>query len=244
VRSAWILSLLLGTIPFYAGAISAEVNLYLEGRALYQRNCQICHGTTGRGNGPWAADMEHKPRNFRSGLFKFRSTPYGAMPVEVDLKRTIRNGISGTAMPAFTQLRDDELTALIAYLKQLSPRWKDPQLAAPPLALPKPPTWLATAKEGSAHLQRGTDRFRTTCAVCHGPNGKGDGPGGWNLIDAWGQPIRPADLTQSHPKSGDSPQDLYRTIATGLNGTPMPGFANQFPEEEIWELVAFLCRVR
>jgi len=50
--------------------------------------------------------------------------------------------------------------------------------------------------------------------------------------------IRPADLTAPHHKSGDSPRDLYRTVATGLNGTPMAGFAGQLREEEIWELVA------
>jgi mono/diheme cytochrome c family protein len=62
------------------------------------------------------------------------------------------------------------------------------------------------------------------------------------LLDAWGFPIRPADLQAPHLKSGDSPRDVYRTVATGLNGTPMIGFAELLTPEEIWELVAFLNR--
>jgi mono/diheme cytochrome c family protein len=60
------------------------------------------------------------------------------------------------------------------------------------------------------------------------------------LLDAWGFPVRPADLKAPHLKSGDAPRDFYRTVATGLNGTPMIGFAELFTPEEIWELVAFV----
>lgn len=71
-----------------------ELHLYMKGRYLFQKNCVECHGKTGRGNGPWAAELEIKPRDFRTGLFKFRTTPYGKLPVNEDLRRTIRGGIS------------------------------------------------------------------------------------------------------------------------------------------------------
>jgi mono/diheme cytochrome c family protein len=188
--------------------------------------------------------MEVKPRNFRTGLYKFRTTPYGKLPVDEDLRRTIREGISGTSMPMFSHLREDDLAALIAYLKQLSRLWADPALMVSPMRVPEPPDWFSRPMDRAAHAKAGGARFSAQCAVCHGTEGKGDGPGGRGLFDAWEQPIRPADLTTPHPKSGDSPRDLFRTVATGLNGTPMAGFAPQLSEGEIWELVAWMESLR
>ena len=217
-----------------------ELHLYMKGRYVFQKNCVDCHGSTGRGNGPWAAELDVKPRNFRTGLFKFRTTPYGKLPVNDDLRRTIRSGISGTAMPVFSHLLDDEVDALILYLQNLSRSWSDETLHSAPLTIPAVPEWFSSVAELSSHAVRGRTRFAELCAVCHGPTGKGDGPGGLQLVDAWEQPIRPANLSAPHHKSGDSPRDLYRTIATGMNGTPMMGFAGFVTEAEIWNLVVFI----
>lgn len=217
-----------------------ELHLYMKGRFLFQKHCVDCHGKSGRGDGPWAAELETKPRNFRSGLFKFRSTPFGKLPVKEDLRRTIRTGISGTAMPFFKEVSDEDVEALIVYLQSLSRKWKDPALAAEPLAIPPVPGWFAEEKEVAVQAARGETRFSQLCALCHGVEGRGDGQGAGRLMDAWNEPIFPADLSVPRYKSGDSPRDLYRSIATGLNGTPMIGYADLLEENEIWELVAFI----
>ena len=200
---------------------------------------QQCHGSTGRGDGPWAAELEVKPRNFRSGLYKFRTTAYGTLPVDDDLRRTIRRGISGTAMPIFSHLHDEEIDALLSYLKHLSRRWRDPQAAPLPVPMPEIPAWFGTAEE-SRRAAAAAPRYASLCAACHGDSGKGDGPAAQGLVDASGRPAPPAVLAAPHHKSGDSPSDLYRSIATGLDGTPMVGFAGQLAEGEIWELVAWI----
>ena len=178
---------------------------------------------------------------FRTGIFKFRTTPYGTLPTNDDLRRTIRSGISGTAMPFFKKLTDSDVDGLIVYLQNLSKRWDDETLYADPLPLPEEtPEWFRDEKKLATHAKKGSKKFAEMCAVCHGPEGKGDGPGSKELKDVWENPIVPADLTNEHHKSGDAPSDLFRTIATGLDGTPMVGFWGTLKVEEIWDLVAYI----
>lgn len=217
-----------------------ELHLYLKGRYLFQKQCSTCHGMTGRGNGPWAAELKDKPRNFRTGVFKFRTTPFGMLPTENDLRRTIRSGISGTAMPFFKDLSDEDVSALIVFIQSLSREWDKEEQRAEPIPLPDTPSWFGDPKERAAHAKQAGPVFLANCTVCHGQTGDGDGPGSKGLRDVWGHEIIPAKLSAEHHKSGDAPADLYRTIATGLNGTPMVGYHGQLKEQEIWDLVALV----
>lgn len=217
-----------------------DLHYYLKGRYIFQSQCEPCHGRSGKGDGPWSKDLKDKPRNFRAGVFKFRTTPYGFLPTDDDLRRTIKNGIAGTAMPFFEKLPDDDVTALIAYIKSLSRRWDDPALHAEPVPVPEIPAWLLRGEELPPRVKAGGELFKQTCVACHGETGRGDGPGSKGLVDVWGHPIVPADLGQRHHKSGKSMKDLYRTIAMGLDGTPMVGFLEPLGEEKIWDLVAYI----
>ncbi len=76
----------------------------------------------GDGAGPAALLLNPYPRDFRQGIFKYTRTAAGAKPVQVDLERTLRAGVPGTAMPSFARLTDDERATLIEYVKYLSIR--------------------------------------------------------------------------------------------------------------------------
>lgn len=89
---------------------------------LYREHCAQCHGITGDGSGPTAAFLYPYPRDFRMGQFKFKSTGLKHSPTDEDLTRILRNGIPGTAMPAFTTLSPQEIESLINYVKYLSIR--------------------------------------------------------------------------------------------------------------------------
>lgn len=103
-----------------AGPVSSDE----QGRArgLYREHCAHCHGVTGDGAGPTAAFLNPYPRDYRMGIFKFKSTPKGSKPTHEDLKRILYDGIPGTAMPSFKVLPDNELEALISYVRYLSIR--------------------------------------------------------------------------------------------------------------------------
>ena len=91
-------------------------------RGLYRKHCAVCHGISGDGAGPIAAMLNPYPRDFRYGIFKYTSTVLGAKPTRQDLERTIRRGIPGTGMPSFAPLPDEDIQALIEYVKYLSIR--------------------------------------------------------------------------------------------------------------------------
>src|SRR2546427_258898 len=66
---------------------------------------------------------------------------------------------------------------------------------------------------------------------CHGERGHGDGPSAPQLKDETGLPIRPADLRYpARFKNGAQAIDVYRTLVTGLDGTPMPSYAGVFED--------------
>lgn len=93
-----------------------------HGAAVFNRRCVGCHGITGDGNGEAALFLQPKPRDYRNGVFKFTSTPYGAKPNRADLTRVIRRGAKGTSMPAFPFLPDEDVRDVVDYVILLSYR--------------------------------------------------------------------------------------------------------------------------
>jgi mono/diheme cytochrome c family protein len=91
-------------------------------QGLYREHCVHCHGISGDGNGPTAAFLNPYPRDYRMGLYKFKSSKKGEKPTDEDLRRILNNGIPGTAMPSFALLPEAEITALVGYVKYLSMR--------------------------------------------------------------------------------------------------------------------------
>ena len=65
-----------------------ELHLKL-GQDVYLKRCVQCHGVNGDGNGPVAASMYPRPRDYTRGIFKFTSTPYGTKPRREDLMATL-----------------------------------------------------------------------------------------------------------------------------------------------------------
>ena len=203
-----------------------------RGKAVYERFCTQCHGPRGNGGGEVAAYANPRPRDFRQGLFKFRSTPFGSLPTVADLDRTVSNGLYGTAMPPFGAINPRARLDVIAYIQTFSPRWQSE----------KPREAIAIASEPTAtgaSLERGQVIFGKACSSCHG-DGSGNGPLAKSLVDAWGNADPPADLTRGRTKAEVRGEDIYLRIMTGLNGTPMPGFSGSLSPEQAWDVVHYV----
>lgn len=93
-----------------------------EGSGLYRKHCKSCHGVTGNGRGENSLISDPYPRDYRLGIFKFKSTKRGAKPLREDLARSIRNGIEGTLMKKIPELSEEDVQALTDYVIYLSIR--------------------------------------------------------------------------------------------------------------------------
>ena len=209
-----------------------------SGKSNYRRYCAGCHGDYGDSNGENAVWLDPKPRDFTIATFKCRSTPTGTLPTDEDLFNTIGRGVTNSNMPIWNALSPQQRADLVAYIKIFSPRWEK-EKAGEPIKIPaEPPVTIESISHGKALFAK------LECWKCHGPHGEGDGPSAATLTDSKDQPIRPYNFAagkgDSRFKCGDTNQDLYKIFMTGLDGTPMPSFADVIQPNDAWDLVHFL----
>ena len=245
-------------------------NQLRHGFALYSKYCVQCHGVNGDGNGAVAEHLNPKPRDYTLGVFKFTSTPYGSKPRRSDLVRTVTRGITGTSMPSFDRLSEEQLNAVVEYILALTYRgelerqlasyaYEDEELPDEEGLQETVDEILATWEDSSSKLvmpvtvmppmteesvRLGHEIFLgKACNKCHGKFGRGGSIGNVEIgKDAWGNEGSAADLSSGMFRGGDRPVDIYRRISSGINGTPMPSFKKTFQDspDDIWHLVHFI----
>jgi cytochrome c oxidase cbb3-type subunit 2 len=205
------------------------------GRQLYFRYCWGCHGFRGDGNGENGPYLNILPRNFVAATYKCRSTPTGTLPTDQDLVDSLVRGLNNSYMPSWITLTDQNRADLVAFIKTFSPRWKTDK-PGDPVNVPAEPALTVDS------IKHGKELFtKLECWKCHGAEGRGDGPSASTLTDSNDQPIRPYNFAAgSRFKCGTSNHDLYKIFMTGLDGTPMPSFADVIKPEDAWDLVHYL----
>jgi len=205
------------------------------GRQLYYRYCWGCHGYRGDGNGENAPYLNILPRNFVAATFKCRSTPTGTLPLDQDLYNSLVRGLNNSNMPSWITLTSQNRADLIAFIKTFSPRWQTEKPGDPINVPVEPALTVQSIKHGQELFQK------LECWKCHGQEGRGDGPSASTLTDSNDQPIRPYNFAAgSRFKCGVTNSDLYKIFITGVDGTPMPSFADVVKPEEAWDLVHYL----
>ena len=241
VRSMPVLSvagallLALGAVPTLAAQMMQGGGDAKAGAAAYRRFCIGCHGPAGDGRGENAQWIEPKPRDFTEANFKCRSTPTGTLPTDDDLERSVTRGFVTTNMPSWRPLTAATRANLVAYIKTFSTKWHTQPVGTPIVVPAETPVTVQSIVHGRQLFQK------MECWKCHGPAGHGDGPSANALTDSKDAPIRPYNFaTGTRFKCGTTNADLYRIFMTGLDGTPMPSFADQLQPADAWDLVHFL----
>ncbi|HEX5218512.1 MAG TPA: c-type cytochrome, partial [Verrucomicrobiae bacterium] len=208
-----------------------------HGKSVYEQNCLPCHGVKGDGKGDAAAFLLPKPRDFVQANYRLRSTAIGHLPTDVDLFRAVSIGMAGTPMPPWRiHLSDDDLWAVVEYIKTFSPRFasSDEDRSTVNLGTP-PPRNETTLAEGKALFTK------MACITCHGESGHGDGTSAAALVDDSNIHIKPRDFAKPGAfKSGYATKEIVRTILTGFNGTPMIGFHGSIQDQDAWKLAYYV----
>jgi mono/diheme cytochrome c family protein len=217
------------------------------GKKVYKKYCVICHGDKGDGKG--LVGIIHRfeksglvwsiyPRDFTVGTYKFRTTETGCLPDDSDLMRMITDGIPRSGMPSHSDVSKKEREAVTEYIKTLSPRWEEED-PCEMLTVIKP-EWVGNAES----VVKGEKIYKDMkCWECHGYKGEGDGPKSDQLKDDWGDKILAFDFTTGTLKRGSSPENVYITFTTGLDGTGMPSYADSLKEEDRWHLVSYTLKL-
>ncbi|HET8732866.1 MAG TPA: cytochrome c [Anaeromyxobacteraceae bacterium] len=212
---------------------AVDRGLLALGAEVYRLRCVPCHGVNGNGRGLHAGRLSVPARDFTRGVYEFRSTPTGTLPTDLDLFRTVSRGVHGTAMIPWGWLGEAERWAVVEHVKSFSPRFREDG-AGDPVAVPAPPP------ETPELVQRGAEAWaRNGCAKCHGETGEGDGPSSATLRRDGGEPVRAMPFSAGRFLRGGSMADLWLTLSTGLDGTPMPSYA-AVPSDDLWALAAWV----
>ncbi len=229
----------------------------VTGEELFKMFCAACHGPTGAGDGPAAATIGTRPRNFLREPFRYVSTMEGVATDE-DLRRTIATGRGIEEMPSDPQFTDTEVRLLIDFLRSIRLRGVTAELTeafaddddiepeeieeialervtpGEPLVVP------ARSPDFKYDAAAAATIFADNCASCHGPTGRGDGP--QELLDTLGNPIRARNLTTGRFHGGSEPTELFKRFRIGIPGTPMPA-QEALSDDQVWQLVRFVLEL-
>lgn len=95
---------------------------------------------------------------------------------------------------------------------------------------------MNTAPQQAVSLGDGRVIFEANCKICHGSNGKGDGPVANQLNP------HPANLSDPALTGNEStaPYDNFQVISVGVAGTAMVGWADILSEKDIWNVTYYI----
>jgi mono/diheme cytochrome c family protein len=186
----------------------------LDFTALFSENCTGCHGENGRGG----------------AAIGLADPIYLTIVDEASMRKTIANGVRGTAMPAFAEsagglLTDQQIEVIV---REIRSQWSRPGVLGDVV----PPSYIAKS-EGDA--SRGSGVYKTYCESCHGTDGAGTAIG--------------SAITNDSFLALVSDQGLRTLVIAGRPELGGPGwrgsgYGRPMSEQEVSDVVAWLISRR
>jgi mono/diheme cytochrome c family protein len=247
--------------PQVLGGVEVPAAVLDRGARAYMTACRPCHGHLGDGKGPLAVGMFPPPRDLRLGVVSFSSAPAGSVWRDEDVVRIVRGGLAGTGMRAWTDVSEEDLAAIVQFVKTLSPRFRS-EVPADAVAV-SPDPWAARPAGRAGAVARGRAVYHgvARCQACHPAYATPEEIQAWAreagvVAEPRPDPARPLRVASDFGRlleatdfrvgplravrPGHRAGDLYRSIAAGLGGTAMPTWKGILPEEDLWALVHYV----
>ena len=214
-----------------------------NGKHIFTRECMICHGDSGHGEGVYRENIQPIPPDFSD---KESYKDY----TDADYFWRISEGVPWTPMPVWkSQYSDNDRWALVYYIRvnftQTLPRPSTQMAQIYPdiyLTQTKPidisPNDSVEGNNGQLNyaapkLDAGKYIYTGTCAHCHGLSGLGDGWDGAYLD------IKPANYTIPDVQ-GLSDGEWLSRVSYGLQNSAMPTWGEWIPLQNRWNVIAYI----
>ena len=196
-----------------------------QGAHVFQQRCELCHGSKGMGEGALALTLKNYPdTNLLQPKYQTDTN---------SLRQQIIYGGSGGEMhllspPWGNELTWTEIESTVLFIEQLR---KSPEVAFKLLS--------KEAKHQKPTLKLGRLTFKNRCALCHGPDGEGNGKMARIIKDP-----PPFNLTYSMMPD-EYLIDMISKGGQGMQRSPrMPPFGGDLSENEIKSAVKYIKTLR
>jgi cytochrome c oxidase cbb3-type subunit 2 len=203
-----------------------------EGKAIFTRECMVCHGDAGRGHGPYRQVIQPGPPDFGDG-------GYGDY-TDADYFWRISEGVPWSAMPAWKiEYGETDRWKLVHYIRTMFTQTEE-RPPAPPEEEEFffPDLFKTLTIPASASFERGRQVYVQQCAHCHGLAGDGKGWDGEYLNP------QPADFREMAGKemSPEAQGEHLARVTFGIQDTAMPSWGEFLTEEQRWDAVKYLMQ--
>ncbi len=214
--------------------VPASVAVVEHGKTIYSRECVICHGFAGKGDGPYAAGLEPPPPDFTDNS---PDGNYGTLDKpnkdDNDFFWRISEGLPWSAMPVWKlQYSQEDIWALVHYVR-INLIQTDKRPVQNELLVRPPEVYTKQVMPKSASFERGKKTYLMDCAQCHGLTGQGDGWNGTRLT------VKQTPLTDASLRS-QTAGELFTKVTFGVPNTPMLVWGEFLPENERWDVIKYI----
>lgn len=194
-----------------------------DSSGTYSTLCARCHGDLGNGKGLISVYLDPYPRDLTKAGFMNSKT-------EERLMKSIREGVTGTSMPAWGRvLNDEQIRGVLDHIQKNYVKDSRRPLKTRPLPETNP------VQASAESINRGEQLYLQRCTGCHGKKADGKGP---NSLDI--QP-RPRNLRNADFMNSISDRRLFESILYGVQGTAMPPWVDYgLTQKDVGDLVNYL----
>ena len=225
----------LDSLILYLSTLDYKLDGEADGQKLFDTYCVFCHGENLDGRGVVSAMLDPLPRDFSKHQF--------VASYETRFTDSIRDGVKGTAMPAWKDvMTDEQIETLVSFIKEKSLGSTPKNFVRLEVNLPQlgDPERRDYKNKGlvieAGDPEKGFIAFQRACSSCHGKLANGKGPNAYDLE----HPL-PRNLINKEflNQTAISDERLYQSILLGVAGTPMPSH-DHLRDQTILDIIAFI----